>query len=169
MLDHMVVDPIVSVLSKLALSRLNEMRLEASEQITDLQQQLTWIERAVKEKGGSSREPATPPVPQPRIGRRRSSKREAILNVLASRQPGRAWAPSEIRVALDERGIGSSTESVRVALRRMLDAGEVERGGPDGLGWKLPFDDTATTEAPSDEPRSANGYAPEGVLALGSG
>jgi hypothetical protein len=164
MLEQLMADPIVSVLSKLALSRLMEMRNEAAEQITDLQQQLSWIDRAVVEKSGGK--PAGAFVAPPsRPGRRKSSKREAILAVLGSREPGRAWVPGEVRDALNEQGIESNTAAVRVALRRMLEAGEVERGGPNDSGWKLPSDDEAAGEAPADDQRSANGYRPESAFA----
>ena len=165
-------DPIVALLAKQPLPRLNDMLREASEQIADLRQQTVWIERAIKEREGGSLSmlPASRETSEPRQGgRRRSAKREAILDVLGSREPGRAWTPSEVRAALNERGISSSTENVRVTLRRMLDAGDVERGGADGLGWKLPSDGSAADQAPPDESRSANGYAPEGALPLGTG
>lgn len=162
-------DPIVSVLSELALSRLHEMRADASNQITDLQHQLTWIDRAIAEKGAGNPSGAYVPSPN-RAGRRKSSKREAILAVLGSRGPGHVWAPSEVREALIERGIDpSTTAAIRVALRRMHEAGEVQRGGTNDSGWKLPSDETATNEAPTDDTRPANGYAPEGALALESG
>lgn len=145
-----------------------EMRNDAAGQISDLQQQLAWIDRAIAEK--SNGKPIGSYVASSsRPGRRRSAKREAIVNVLGSRERGRAWAPQEVRDSLEAtHGIDSTPEAVRVLLRRMLADGEVERGGKNNMGWKLPSDN-ATTEAQSDEPRSANGYAPEGALTPGSG
>lgn len=170
-------DPIVALLLKQSVSRLNEMRTQAAGQISDLQQQVAWIDRAIIEKGaGSTSAISSAATPERvgrvvrRAGRRRSFKRDAILSVLSSHELDHVWTPNEVKDALHQlHGLDSTPEAVRVALRRMHEAGEVERGGPNNTGWKLPSNGDAPAERPADEPRSANGYAPEGALTLGSG
>ncbi len=150
-----MVDPIPALLAQQSRSFLRKLREDGEKQVRDLQQQLAWIDRALAEKENDApRRPitVTPAANGGKTGRHLSMQRRLIKQILVSREPGRVWAPAELKVALNEYGLEPSNEAVRVTLRRMGEAGEVERGA-NGSGWKLP-------SARADKQVSGEGYGP---------
>lgn len=150
-----MVDPVVELLAKQSVARLREMDAQIEAQIADLSVQGTWVKRALAEKGQEVPPATTTNGVEPeRVKRRRGSKRDAIIELMQT-DPGRVWLPSQVRAGLLERNIDSTVEAIRVALRRMGDDHELERGD-DGNGWKLASTNGAVQqpleEAPSLEP-----------------
>lgn len=133
-------DPVTALLTKQSVARLRDMEREIASQLSDLQTQQVWVQRALAEKGASPASASSTDTPGTssngnRPKRKRSNKRQAITQVLLT-DPARVWLPSEVRDALAAQGIDSTAAAVRVTLRRMGDDGELERP-PDGNGWTL--------------------------------
>jgi hypothetical protein len=128
----MPVDPVVALLAKQSKNRLQTMQRQVRDQIESLQAQDEMIAQALAEKGqpGTDAQNGTP-----KAQGRPSNKRDVFKKIIASR-PDHAWLPAEMRDALAAEGIESNSPAIRVMLRRMGEAGEIERG-PDGTGWKL--------------------------------
>lgn len=154
---RMAEDPVIDLLAKQSAARLRDMDATVSKKIGDLLVQQAWVRRALEAKGV-----AVPPREAPSNGngarakRKRSNKRNAIMNILVS-DPDRVWLPSEVRERLLAEGIDSSVEAVRVTLRRMGEDDELERP-PDGNGWKL--SDSTTHQHTSTEPEGPDTALP---------
>lgn len=154
-------DPITTLLAQQSRARLIKLRTDAHKQILDLQQQITWLDRAIEQKGGA---PSAPVGPERRAGRKRSEQRQAIREILNSRGVGRPWQPSEVQVALTQRGLNPTTEAVRVTLRRMEAAGETKK---DSDGWRLVSAEATPMNgaAPADDASSGAAQEPESAPA----
>jgi hypothetical protein len=144
----MVLDPVVSLLAKQPTSSLRAMQDEARQHIESLRLQYELLTRAIEARqasGSSDTQAAGGRVP-------RGTKRAIFREILGTR-PEHPWMPAEVRTALAMQGIESSSASIRVMLRRMVEDGEVERGN-DGNGWKLASSNDADSQGSPEEPTS---------------
>jgi hypothetical protein len=146
-------NPVVALLATQSTKRLREMDNAIAEQLADLNAQRVWVRRALSSKGASldaEPEAGTPSAHNgngKRPGRKRGSKREAIVELMRT-DPRRVWLPSEVRASLEQQGIDVTVEAVRVTLRRMGDDNELVRP-EDGNGWML-APDPLSSEGPGD-------------------
>jgi hypothetical protein len=119
-------------------AKLQAMEQAIDEQIAALKLEKSWIGDALIEKGVRSK-PTSRPEAAPKKERKARTARtgsSAVIREIVKEQPERIWMPKEIIDAAHERGVGSTAQAIRVALRRMGEQGFLDRG-PDGSGWKL--------------------------------
>jgi hypothetical protein len=144
------------LLASQSAAKLQAMEQAIDEQIAALKLEKSWIGDALIEKGVRSK-PARPESPKKerkrRTGRTGSS---AIIREILREHPGRVWMPKEIIDAAHGRGVQSTDQAIRVALRRMGDQGFIERG-PEGAGWKLASSNGSVQESLSEAQTSGPG------------
>ena len=128
----MSTDPVVALLAKQSKSRLRQMQREIEDQLDGLKIQGELVARALAEKGEPARNGSGS---KPGTGGSGNNKREMFLDIIGSR-PDHLWRPADMRAALKERGVESESAAIRVMLRRMGEAGLIERG-PGNEGWRL--------------------------------
>ncbi len=155
-------DPFIELLVKQSAQRLREMRVQIDADMAKLQFQRDYVDQALAEKQASPAHAVPgdggpdPSKPARRVrGVRRSNKRDAIRAVMQSR-PEALWMPADVRDHLANQGVETTRDAVRVALKRMLELGDVER--VDGSnGFKLASRNGATNG--SEPGPSENGAA----------
>jgi hypothetical protein len=146
--------PVLELLTTVSRAKLRTMQLDIDAKLRDLQTQRQWIDRALAAKGeeplaahgSGSQTPANP----------RTGTNAIIREILAER-PGYVWTPAEIINQAQARGVTSSAQAIRVALRRM---GEPPTNllarGPDGTGWRLASSNGSGGESSSEAPISGS-------------
>jgi len=165
---------ILDLLTKQSATRLREMRDNLRAEITRLQFEAEYVERALEakqsKKAAATAAPAVPGAPaapqqapgtdgdETLSGSGRSNKREPILQI-ARTDPERVWMPSDMRDALARQGIATTPDAIRVTMRRMLLEGLFERG-PKHQGFILVTDDQDADSPAQSSPASNGGSEP---------
>jgi len=160
MLDRVLQNPVIDVLAKQSAAKLEAMQKDIEAQITDLRTQARWVDRALVEKGihpahdEENLEPSAPATPAPakikRRGQKKTGTADAIRAVISER-PEHVWKPAEVIKAVKARGVPSSDQAIRVALRRMHKVEHFLERGPDGTGWRLASSNGSRQESFSAE------------------
>jgi hypothetical protein len=119
-------------------AKLQAMEEAIDGQIATLSLEKSWIGDALIEKGVRSKPNGRPEAApkKERKGRTGRTGSSAVIREIVREQPERIWMPKEIIDAAHQRGVGSTDQAIRVALRRMGEQGFLQRG-PDGSGWRL--------------------------------
>jgi hypothetical protein len=126
------------------------------DEIADLKIQKKWIGEALVKKGVRSK-PTT--KSEPARKKARKAKRNGSTDVIREifrEQPERVWMPAEVIGVARERGVTSTDQAIRVALRRMRDQGFLQRG-PSGEGWRLASSNGSQQESLSEAQTSGPG------------
>jgi hypothetical protein len=139
--------------------RLREMRAQIDADMAKLRFQAEYVDQALAAKQGTSTS-ATGTTDgmagdQSKATRRRSrSNRGEAIKAIMETDPHRLWMPYEIREHLAHQGIEATRDAVRVAMKRLLTLGDLERvEGHDG--FKLASQNGANADA--DPGLSENG------------
>lgn len=150
-------DFFIELLVKQSAQRLREMRAQIDANMAKLSFQREYVDQALAEKHASpSFHPSTgagapassvegKPARRQRASRR-SNKRDAIRGVMET-NPERIWMPAEVRDRLENQGVDTTRDAVRVAMKRMLELGDVERVG-DRNGFKLASRNSTNGDVP---------------------
>lgn len=137
MLREMPAENIKELLSRLSVANLQQMDEALDRQVEDLKTEKAWIAEAMTKKGVTPKSPRSEQAPKktPRKAKGgRSTGSAAAIKQIFEDQPDRVLMPAEVIDAVLAKGISSTPNSIRVALRRFGEKGFLERG-PDGDGW----------------------------------
>jgi hypothetical protein len=160
MLTNMAAKTVQDLLAAQSATKLQAMEQAIDEQIADLQTQKQWIGKALIDKGVRPKPSSNPDSKPKKVkkGRSKSSRTGSsdVIRALLREQPSRVWMPREIIAAAQERGVTSTDQAIRVALRRMGEQGFLERG-PGGEGWKLASSNGSQQESFSEAQTSGPG------------
>ena len=122
----MATDPIIELIAKQSMARLDEMEAELERTMRRTAFELEQVRDAKVLKSGTRGdgplyELAAPDhAPRRRRGNGRGNKSAAIKRIMES-EPNRIWRPGEISARLAEQGITLSRDGARVAMNRMGD------------------------------------------------
>jgi hypothetical protein len=134
----MPAENIKELLGTLSAAKLRKMDEALDRQISERQTEKEWITEVLAKKSGGSASSRIEEAARRGSAFARSPKNgtaETIREIIRE-QPGRVWMPRDIIEAAHGRGVASTPQAIRVALRRMGEKGFVVRG-PDGEGWAL--------------------------------
>lgn len=134
--------PLADSLTRLSARRITRDLEALREERRRIEEQEELLQELLRLKEEYSRNGASPETPK----KRRPNKREAILSILHA-EPGRTWAPREIRAALAAKGIDTAAKSLGVMLLRMVESGQLARG--DRGEYKLASNADLANEEPN--------------------
>ncbi len=172
-------DPLIELIARQSMSRLNEMEAELEQTANRAKFELDLVRRAralkrtnrivsvVSSDSGEAREAETVRTSSlRRRGNGRSSKRAPIKQLMGA-TPGRVWRPAEMSRALAEQGIELSRDATRVTMTRMAEDNELQKLGDGEYVLARQFQPASDPASPA-APGRANGENREMTLTDGS-
>lgn len=133
----MAANNIKELLGRLSVANLQQMDEALDRQIEERQTEKAWIAEALADKGVTPKTPRSDPTPKKSSRRAKGGNgagSAAAIKEIFENEPDRVFMPAEVIDGVLAKGINSTANSIRVALRRFGDKGFLERG-PDGNGW----------------------------------
>jgi hypothetical protein len=135
--------PFIEVLNRFPVEQLEEELRKVMAQMTQLNTTAQLLRLAISAREATNGESrveapaadatASHPAPSPVMVTRRPKLKTAVVNVMADGEHGRAWSPTELHRALDERGWAPQTAAARSQisnrLRELVAVGKVDKIG----------------------------------------
>jgi hypothetical protein len=165
----MAANTLIDELGKMSATKLQAIEEAIDMQIADLQTQKGLVTRVLIQKGVRAKPSAsTPTAEKPRRSAKQRGKKTgstATIKEIITAEPERVWMPAEVIAAAHERGVGSTAQAIRVALRRMGEQGFLERG-PTGDGWIL-AKSNGSPQGSFDQEETSQASYPKALAARG--